>query len=130
MKYVVHTEHGEIIRCGECQEVDFAAQAGDHYVIEGDGHMDTHHVVDGVLTRLTAAQIASRSARQVVNQDPAAFIRRLRDTRLAASDWVVLRALEQNAAVPDNWRAYRQQLRDITAQEGFPTSVVWPKIME
>ena len=28
--------------------------------------------------------------------------------------------------VPDDWRTYRQLLRDVPAQAGFPTSVTWP----
>lgn len=47
-----------------------------------------------------------------------------RNSLLAASDWVVLpyspvKNLEE-------WLVYRQALRDITLQPGFPESVVWP----
>jgi hypothetical protein len=28
--------------------------------------------------------------------------------------------------VPDAWRTYRQALRDIPAQAGFPTTINWP----
>lgn len=28
--------------------------------------------------------------------------------------------------VPDAWRTYRQALRDVPAQSGFPTNVTWP----
>ena len=28
--------------------------------------------------------------------------------------------------VPDDWRTYRQALRDIPAQAGFPTTINWP----
>ncbi len=28
--------------------------------------------------------------------------------------------------VPDAWRVYRQALRDLPAQSGFPTNVTWP----
>jgi len=28
--------------------------------------------------------------------------------------------------VPDAWRTYRQALRDIPAQSGFPANVTWP----
>jgi len=28
--------------------------------------------------------------------------------------------------VPDAWRTYRQALRDIPAQSGFPSNVIWP----
>ena len=28
--------------------------------------------------------------------------------------------------IPDDWRTYRQALRDVPAQSGFPTNVTWP----
>jgi hypothetical protein len=30
-------------------------------------------------------------------------------------------------AISAVWAAYRQELRDVTAQEGFPWDVVWPE---
>ena len=54
-----------------------------------------------------------------------ALIRRERDSRLAASDWVTLRAQEQGEAVPPEWLAYRQALRDVTEQAD-PLAIVWP----
>lgn len=50
-----------------------------------------------------------------------------RDRRLSASDWVTLRALDAGEPVPTAWRDYRQALRDIAAQAGFPTSITWPE---
>jgi len=52
-----------------------------------------------------------------------ANIRADRDKILAQSDWT------QVADAPVNqqaWAAYRQSLRDITQQEGFPNNVAWP----
>lgn len=49
-----------------------------------------------------------------------------RDTLLSESDWVVAKAYEIGEPVPINWATYRQALRDITAQEGFPYNVSWP----
>ena len=60
-------------------------------------------------------------------------VRQKRDDLLAQSDWVVTKAVEQNAAdglgiqVPMNWINYRQALRDIPAQAGFPYTVTWPQ---
>jgi hypothetical protein len=50
-----------------------------------------------------------------------------RDARLQNSDWVVLRAADRGEPVPPEWLAYRQALRDITEQPGFPQDVVWPE---
>jgi hypothetical protein len=53
----------------------------------------------------------------------AAQIRSQRNQLLTASDWTqVLDAPIDRTA----WAAYRQALRDITSQEGFPASVQWP----
>ncbi len=52
---------------------------------------------------------------------------RLRDARnamLAESDWTQLADVPK--AIKDKWKGYRQKLRDITEQMGWPDSVDWP----
>jgi hypothetical protein len=49
-------------------------------------------------------------------------VRSHRDSLLQQTDWM---ALSDNTITPEN-AAYRQALRDITTQEGFPYNVVWP----
>lgn len=64
----------------------------------------------------------------------AAAVRTQRDKLLAESDWVTVKAVDQNAAdslgiqVPQVWLDYRQALRDITTQDGFPHNVIWPEV--
>ena len=48
-------------------------------------------------------------------------VRAERDTLLAASDTMALAD-----RITDEWRTYRQALRDVPAQSGFPNSVTWP----
>jgi hypothetical protein len=55
-----------------------------------------------------------------------AAVRTTRDERLAATDWVVIKSQETGLPVPPEWAAYRQALRDITKQPGFPLEVEWP----
>ena len=43
-----------------------------------------------------------------------------RDKRLAACDWVVIKALEAGTSVASNWVTYRTALRDITAHSNWP----------
>ena len=64
----------------------------------------------------------------VVEPDPepkplseAETVRAKRDALLAASDSMALAD-----RITDEWRVYRQALRDIPAQSGFPTNVTWP----
>jgi len=64
--------------------------------------------------------------------DAADTVRQERDKLLSESDWVTVKAVDQNAQdnlgiqVPQVWLDYRQALRDITAQAGFPNNVKWP----
>lgn len=66
----------------------------------------------------TEAELAAETEAQT------AQIRSERNVKLTISDWTqVLDAPVDQAA----WAAYRQALRDITAQDGFPWDVTWPE---
>ena len=53
-------------------------------------------------------------------------VRNKRNQLLADTDWVVTKAIEQQQPVPEEWKDYRQALRDITAQPDFPEQVEFP----
>lgn len=46
-----------------------------------------------------------------------------RDRRLAETDWRVAPDRPDAAA----WATYRQRLRDVPGQAGFPDKIVWPR---
>ncbi len=48
-------------------------------------------------------------------------VRAERDALLVASDHMALAD-----RITDEWRVYRQALRDVPQQSGFPSSVTWP----
>lgn len=57
------------------------------------------------------------------NDRAAAEIRTERDAKLTQSDWTqVIDAPIDQAA----WATYRQALRDIPSQTGFPNEITWP----
>ena len=66
---------------------------------------------------MTAEEIASR------NDAQAAQVRTDRNTKLSASDWTQVADAPVDKAV---WATYRQALRDITTQSGFPWTITWP----
>jgi hypothetical protein len=49
-----------------------------------------------------------------------------RDVLLTASDWTQLPDSPLDSDARSAWAAYRQALRDITGQEGFPEEIDWP----
>jgi hypothetical protein len=59
------------------------------------------------------------------NRTVTVFVRAKRNKLLAECDWT------QAKDVPDStsskWTEYRQALRDITSQEGFPSNINWPQ---
>ena len=54
-------------------------------------------------------------------------VRKKRDLLLSNSDWVSVKAYENNTTTSFEWVTYRQALRDITEQDGFPYNVTWPE---
>jgi len=83
----------------------------------------TSRVVDGAFEQgEDSAWSLGYVVEQMSEAEAAANIRGYRDSLLQETDWM---ALSDNTMTPEN-AAYRQALRDITAQEGFPYEVVWP----
>ena len=75
--------------------------------------------------RPTQATISARVAELEAAQ-PLQDLRAERNKRLAACDWVAIRAAETGIAAPADWTAYRQALRDVPASYGSLNDVVWP----
>lgn len=80
--------------------------------------------VNGVLTPLTAVEITElETSLGVMESDRLANKARIeRDSLLAETDYLALSDNTMSAAMT----TYRQALRDITEQAGFPSSVTWP----
>jgi hypothetical protein len=85
-------------------------------------------VINGVRVALTEIEIVARQAEEalVASQEPerlASQIRQERNTLLSECDWTQVSDAPVNQVA---WQTYRQALRDVTSQEGFPYSVTWP----
>ena len=74
------------------------------------------------VTTVDADEIARRLA------DESEIVREDRNQRLADSDWTQFADSPLADADKTAWATYRQQLRDVTAQAGFPWNVTWPSI--
>ena len=84
-------------------------------VVEVDGQWFTHYIA--------AEPDAEGKARMDAEQGQR--VREDRNRRLAACDWTQLPDAPVDAAV---WAAYRQELRDVTVQDGFPWAIAWPDL--
>ena len=73
-----------------------------------------------------------RIAEEAIEEEPSEdeVVKDERDRLLEDTDWIIIRYLDQGDEVPLEWKEYRQALRDIPEQEGFPGSVDWPEMPE
>jgi hypothetical protein len=63
-------------------------------------------------------------AKAAKDEEQAKSVRASRTEKLKDSDWT---QLADSTADKAAWATYRQALRDITAQEGFPWDIEWPE---
>lgn len=59
-------------------------------------------------------------------EQQAQSVRSRRDSLLTSTDWRVIKAIETQTPESPEWMQYREDLRNIPQQEGFPWNVVWP----
>ena len=88
------------------------------YVL-GPTFIDT--VVDGVTTTALEHETAYKAQKDA---EQAKSVRATRDAKLAECDWTQVADAPVDKAV---WATYRQALRDITTQTGFPWTVTYPE---
>jgi len=72
---------------------------------------------DATAAEQEAAYKASKDAEQAANQ------RQQRNKLLSECDWT---QLADSTADKASWATYRQELRDLTKQSGFPWTITWP----
>jgi len=90
--------------------------------------------LDSADTKPTESEINNK----ISELDAAEAMRLLREERnvlLSETDWMVIKSQETGVAIPDAWKTYRQELRDLpasstpTLDENYEldlTSVTWP----
>ena len=76
-------------------------------------------IIDGVEHELSDEEIATMNAEH--NNMKPMMARTERDNLLSESD---IYALADR--ITDEWRTYRQALRDVPSQAGFPDNITWP----
>ena len=72
----------------------------------------------------TTWSAVSAKKTELVNAEPMRLLREERDRRLAETDWMA----NSDVTMSDAWKTYRQNLRDVPAQDGVTglDDVTWP----
>jgi hypothetical protein len=88
------------------------------------GKWYTKYVLGPIFTDNAEATAAQQEAAYKAAKDAevAKSVRATRDSKLAETDWTALSDVTMSAEMA----AYRQALRDVPAQAGFPHNVTWP----
>ena len=89
--------------------------------------MPRYHNINGERVQFTAAEETARDAEEQAWADDAdtriaVAVREERDDKLAETDWMA----NSDVTMSDDWATYRQALRDVPAQAGFPNTITWP----
>lgn len=85
-----------------------------------------HRLTDGTFEQVEGQWVLPWVVEQLPQDQAESNVRAQRDRLLKDSDWIVAVAYERSEPVPPTWIEYRQQLRDIPQQDGFPENVNWP----
>jgi hypothetical protein len=96
-----------------------------------DGKWYTKYILGPVFTDRPATEdapaktAAEQEAEYKATKDAAQAksVRQTRTEKLKDSDWTQIADSTADKAL---WAAYRQALRDVTGQEGFPWTITWP----
>lgn len=130
--YIVYNELGQILKTGVCSDYDFNLQAAENeFVLEGVADHLTQYINNNSIYDLPekpgsdyifnyTSFVWEVDINRVTNR---AIIKRQK--LLQESDWTQLSDVHVYNR-PD-WIEYRQKLRDITDQPGWPTSIIWPQ---
>lgn len=125
MKYIIYNATtGEVLRSlsANFDTIELNTKTGEGYLPYLSDNFDIH--VDIETRTIKPGRIDSRS-----DEEKARIkwyeVRCQRDKRLADTDWITMRYIDQLGSVPDKWVAYRQALRDVTSQSD-PFAIVWP----
>lgn len=89
------------------------------FAFESDGSQD--HLITADMKPITEVEIAKRN--KPTAEQLAAQVRGERDRLLLETDYLVM---PDYPSKPAGIESYRQALRDVTEQAGFPEAVEWP----
>ena len=132
MIYTIYDETtGQILRVVTTNEIDSQIKDGELF-IEGE-FSDVSYYIENAQAVLIPEQpsqysIFDFSTKQWVLVPDLAIsdVATKRNKLLYSSDWTQIPNNPLTAEQQASWATYRQELRDVTTQSGYPYNVVWP----
>jgi hypothetical protein len=143
MNYYSYDSDGNICNSGYCLEsVFYLYKAEGLTFVQGYADPQINYVMNGVLSVYTQQELQEKATppglgykwmpqtKTWVDVDSFQLteqtVTEKRDKLLYQSDWT---QIPNNSLTPEfqqQWAVYRQELRDVPQQSGYPFNVVWP----
>lgn len=134
--YIVYNRKtGQILRSVYCTEQDSFLQAknDDEVVLQSNAKDDEYYIENGKLIKIPVQPSINHAfdydTKKWILSDVDKVgeqIKFKRNQLLAESDWTQM--ADVNLTNKQAWATYRQELRDITSQSGYPFEIIWPEI--
>jgi hypothetical protein len=132
MNYTIYFETtGQILRIVQTNDIESQIQEGENY-IEGLVDDSAYYIENGLPVAMPPKpdqySIFDFSIKQWVEDEnlAIAYVLPKRQRLLYASDWTQIPNNPLTAEQQLEWATYRQELRDIPEQSGYPLNVIWP----
>ena len=132
MNYTIYSEAtGQISRNVQTNNIEAQLDIGEAYI---DGFVDDskYYIENGspvaIPPKPDQYAVFDYSTKQWVDDKNLAIadIVQKRNTLLYGSDWTQIPNNPLNSEKQAQWATYRQELRDIPSQSGYPFNVIWP----
>jgi len=132
MKYSIYDTSGKVLWVIDCHPDHIESQVQDGVLRYVEGDYLEHQISNGraCLLPVKPSQFHEWDYEgrcwTVDEAAVAIIIRKKRAELISASDWTQGKDISDD--VSKRWVGYRQSLRDITTQKGFPLVITWPEI--
>jgi hypothetical protein len=130
---IYNQKTGQIINSGTCLNIDIQIVPNSCLIIEVESNPSSDYVVNGEVIPLppkpsTGAYVFDYFKKEWVEdtQEQESEVLTKRNFLLQQSDWTQIPNNPLTPEVQNEWAVYRQELRDVTSQSGYPFNVIWP----
>jgi len=131
MKYSIYINNGKIVKLLDCNNIEQQLSDGELY-IDGWFNDSEYYIEDSQAIQMPPKpdqySVFNYTTKQWVENERMAIIN-VSDKRqklLYSTDWTQIPNGPLTQQQQEAWAVYRQQLRDIPEQSGYPFNVVWP----
>jgi hypothetical protein len=102
----------------------YKTQTNEVHCFKEDGSQDS--LIREGMVEITIEEVKELTAPKPTTEQVQKAAENKRASLLASTDWTQLPDVP--AATQQKYVAYRQALRDITTQAGYPTTITWPEL--